>query len=204
MSVEEYTITAEDSIEALRNEYRDILEKFNPRYVKVERESAPEGTLCLLKITVNAPTFYLNSEKDTNPKPTDGLTFYVKVHNGFPKVKPNVYYPVEKHLASVNVFRNGTQCIDEWTANSTLVEAVEKTIRDIVHEPVVANYDSMANTDVCEWQKAKTASGAFPTIDMALLYKPETKQRPSMPSMPAQKIGRSRRINSTPPLPNRA
>ena len=170
MSTQAVTLTREDSIIALRNDYQELLSTFNPRVVQISREAAPEGTLCLLKVRVLAPTFKLCFESDRTPKAAGELTFFVKVYEGYPHVKPLVYYPPNCRLASVNVFVNGHQCTDKWLDNSSLRSLVEKTVRDIVHDTCVTRYDSMAYGEVENWQRAMEKRGAFPTIKLRELY----------------------------------
>ncbi|MEN6595120.1 MAG: hypothetical protein ABFC31_09300 [Clostridiaceae bacterium] len=170
MSFLPVTMTRDDSIIALRNDYQELLSTFNPHVVQISRESAPLGAMCLLKVRVIAPTFMLQSENDATPKSVGELTFFVKVLEGYPQVKPLVYYPPQRMLASVNVFPNGHQCTDEWLINSSLRSLVEKTARDIAHDPCVTRFDSMANRKVEEWQREMFRRKAFPTIDLKDLF----------------------------------
>jgi len=183
----------DQTIEIVTNEFLDIKSILMPRVV-MRRLPVNEGTLVLLEFTVTAPTYYITGPNDNNPKPTDSIKFFIDVKNGFPKVKPYVYYEAGKILASVNAFTNGAQCIDEWIydaehagRNSSLVCTVKKTIMDIIHDPVVSRYDSMANSSLQTWQKNKTASGEFPTCRLNTLIKTggdigEFKGRPALPT----------------------
>lgn len=170
MNTQPITLTKEDSIVALRNDYQELLSMFNPRVVLISREAAPAGAMCLLKVRVIAPTFMLQSENDVSPKSVGELTFFVKVFEGYPQVKPLVYYPPHCRLASVNVFFNGTQCTSDWFAYSSICTLVEKTVRDIVHDPCITRYDSMAYGGVANWQREMVKRGAFPTINLKDLY----------------------------------
>lgn len=164
-------ISSEDSVEALRNDYYALINAFNSNIVHIDRESAPIGTMCLLKITVKAPSHILSTEDDIHPKPVNELSFRIQVMNGYPLTKPRVFYPPDHRLASVNVFRTGAQCVDEWLQYSSLVTLAEKTIRDIIHDPNVSRYESMAYSPLKVWQKTMVENGTFPTIDVNQLFK---------------------------------
>lgn len=199
MVASEYRVTYEDSVEALKNELREIKETYDPNIVVIENERAPEGNLCLLKFTVKVPSFYLETEDDTNPKPASEMKFYIQVPSGFPKVKPLVFYPPNHRLASVNVFRNGHQCIDEWKDSSSLDGTVRKTLLDIIHDPVVTRYSSMANSSLEKWQKQKTEEGVLPTFETGRLFRKKNIGTPELPTRkPASSSGKN-----IPPLPTR-
>ncbi len=163
----------------LRNEYMDILDSVTDN-VKIERLSPPSGAILRLKVTVNAPSHYITGVGDNNPKPTDQMVFFVDVKNGYPRTKPSVYYPEGKILASINVFPTGAQCIDQWFydvkhagKNSTLAGTIRKTLMDIIHIPSVSRYDSMANSDLKDWQERMTRNHSLPTCHMDRVLKRE-------------------------------
>ena len=168
-----------DSMIALRNDKYELLHAFDPNIVKIEDEWCNAYFMAKFKVTVNAPTHYLTGDDMKSPKPTDSIVFYVEVPNGYPKTKPRVYYPAEKRLASVNVFppldkekMYASQCTDEWyPKTSSLFLLVEKTVRDIIHDPCVCRYDSMANSSLEDWHRENVKKGCFPTIDPAEIYK---------------------------------
>ena len=58
---EEVSITEEDSAEALKNDYKEIIRKYNPMYVTIQRVQAKTGEAMHLKVTVKAPSHYLTS-----------------------------------------------------------------------------------------------------------------------------------------------
>ena len=206
----------EQTVEIIKNEYLEIMEILTPRVV-MRRLPPEEGSLLLLEFTVNAPTYYITGSGDTNPKATDSIKFFIDVKNGFPKVKPDVYYEPGKILASINAFTIGVQCIDTWHydeehagSNSTLVGTVRKTIMDIIHDPVVSRYDSMANSSLATWQKNKTAAGEFPTCRLSNLLKSEGDARAvgTPPPVPVRSVGTpppvpARAMRTPPPLPTR-
>ncbi len=171
-----------DSLMALRNDEREMLAAFNPEKVRIEPTEAPTGMMSKYKVTVNVPTHYLEDNELKNPIPTNSIVFYVEVLNGYPKTKPRVYYPSGKRLASVNVFAPDAhnrmrcaQCTDEWyPKTSSLFLLVEKTVRDIIHDPSVCRYDSMANTSLETWHKENVKNKRFPTVDPAELYRKNT------------------------------
>jgi len=194
--------------EAIVNEFYAIKDLITEN-VTLTRESAPAGCVCLWRFDVNAPTHYLESPTDTVPKETNGISFWVKVKEGFPSVKPEVYYNVNKHLASVNAFRNGAQCIDDWIYdpshagnNSTLVKTVEKTIKDIIHDPSVSRFDSMANSDVMDWQKNNIRNHRFPTVPLSHVFRLDNGRGRAevVPNLPQKAVVA---INTPPALPTR-
>ena len=58
---EEVSMTEEDSAEALKNDYKEIIRKYNPMYVTIQRVQAKTGEAMHLKVTVKAPSHYLTS-----------------------------------------------------------------------------------------------------------------------------------------------
>lgn len=189
------TITEEDSVEALRNDYAELIHHFDPKYVVIQRFKPPAGSMLLLRVTVNAPSFYLNSRVDALPKATNQMYFYINVYNGYPKVKPAVYYPKDRYLASVNTFRDGAQCTDTWHTYSSITTLCEKTCRAIVQDPCVARFDSMANSSMENWQKERIKNGTFPTMMPGrLLYRKPTVALPTTPV-------HERPTKTPPPLP---
>ena len=160
-----------DTLLAIKNEYRDMINMLGHR-VKVERLPVAhgEGLLCKWKFNVNAPSYYISSKDDVDPKRTHNMVFYMELPNGFPKTAPKVYYPTDKMLASINVYRSGTQCIDTWYyddthsgGNSSVKGVVKKTLLDIIHEPSVSNFNSQANSSLCSWQRTMNEKGLLPT-----------------------------------------
>lgn len=183
-------VSETDSVEALRNDYGELITAFDPSHVIIQRLKAPKGSMLLLKVTVNAPSYYLTSRTDVVPKPTDRMWFYINVFNGYPKVKPSVFYPSDRYLAAVNTFRDGAQCTDAWHTYSSIAGLCEKTCRAIVQDPCVARFDSMANSAMEKWQRDKIRSGQFPTLDPADLLR----RKPA--AVPVAKLP-----NDPPPLP---
>lgn len=64
---EEVSITEEDSAEALKNDYKEIIRKYNPMYVTIQRVQAKTGEAMHLKVTVKAPSHYLITSFSVNP-----------------------------------------------------------------------------------------------------------------------------------------
>ena len=58
---EEVSITEEDSAEALKNDYKEIIRKYNPMYVTIQRAHAKPVEDMLLKVTVKPRSHYLTS-----------------------------------------------------------------------------------------------------------------------------------------------
>lgn len=60
-----------DTLLAIKNEYRDMINMLGHR-VKVERLPVAhgEGLLCKWKFNVNAPSYYISSKDDVDPKRT--------------------------------------------------------------------------------------------------------------------------------------
>lgn len=203
-----YELTKDLSREAYERDKKELLEAFNPRYVTIEQKTPPAGCMGLFKITVHAPSDILTHEEDTEPKPVDELEFFMKVNEYYPAIAPTVYFAPNRRLAGVNTFRNGKECIDKWGKFSSLRSVAEKTIRDIIHDPEVTRYDSMACSAVKDWQQRKTAEGAFPTLKPASLILRESAVPavstgpalpPPLPGMPSSST--AKRMLSPPPLP---
>ena len=166
MNVQTATLTREALMIALKNDYQELMSAFDPHRVQISREAAPAGAMCLLKVRVIAPTFILESENDVTPKPVGELTFFVKVYEGYPRVKPLVYYPPNCRLAAVNVYTNGAQSTGRWGRDGSLFTLVRETIRAILHDTRVAQYTSMSCCRLEAWQKAMEREGMFPSMNL--------------------------------------
>ena len=192
----DYSVTTEDSIEAITNDYLQIKRMYNPRYVSIQRTQAGKGEALHLKVTVNAPSHYLTSEDDFSPKACNSMTTDIVCYPGYPIEGITAYYAKNHYLASPNVFRSGRACIDTWVPfTSSLITVVEKLVHDMIHDPAVNKYDSMANFHLEDWHKKGVSSGAFPTINPKLLYAADTS------SLPPRKA--TVNAGGTPPLPGR-
>jgi len=73
---------------------------------------------------------------------------------------------------------------------------VDKLVRDMIHDPGVTRYESMANSSVAQWHKDGVAAKRFPTIHPKLLYAPE------LMVLPPRK-GTVNPMTAPPPLPGR-
>ena len=192
----EVSITEEDSVAALKNDYQEIVRRYNPKYVTIQRVQAKAGEAMHLKITVKAPSHYLNSNDDRSPKPCKSMTVDIICYPGYPLRSVSASYASDHYLASPNVFRSGSACIDTWIPfTSSLTTVVDKLVRDMIHAPGVTRYDSMANSSVAQWHKDSVAAGRFPTIHPKTLYAPE------MTALPPRRAA-SKPV-SAPPLPGR-
>lgn len=189
----------DDVREAIVNEYRDIKELLTEN-VLITRLTAPAGSICLWRFDVNAKSHYLIGKDDTVPKETEITTFWLDVKDGYPKVKPYVYYMPDRRLASINVFRNGAQCIDEWKYdekhagnNSSLLTTVQKTIKDIIHDPSVSRFDSMANDKLAEWQRENIMNHNFPTCKLSHVFNigRDANAGNVVPELPVRTVNRS-------------
>lgn len=173
------SITAEDSVEAIKNDYEELLRKYNPDIVAIQRLQAKAGEAMHLKITVKAPTHYLASSSDDVPKACNYMDVFIICYPGYPLKSVSVHYDKSRYLASPNVFRSGNACIDTWIPfTSSLISVVDKLVRDIIHDPNVTRYESMANSSMKEWHMKGVSSGKFPTIMPKLLYAPERRALP--------------------------
>lgn len=191
------SITDDDSVEALKNDFQEIVRKYNSKYVKIQRVQAKSGEAMHITVTVNAPSHYLVTSEDSSPKPCDSMTADIICYPGYPLKAVSVTYAKDHYLASPNVFRSGNACIDTWIPfTSSLTTVVEKLVRDMVHDPSVTRYDSMANSSVSQWHKDGVASGRFPTMNPKLLYAPE------VTVLPPRRMA-SKATNVPPPLPGR-
>lgn len=193
----EVTITEDDSKEALKNDYQEIIRKYDPRYVTIQRIRATDGEALHIHITVNAPSHYLTSSDDCTPKPCSSMSADIICYPGYPLKSVEAYYDSNHYLASPNVFTSGRACIDAWIPfTSSLVTVVDKLVHDMIHDPNVTRYDSMANRRVEKWHKDGVAAGRFPTIPPRNLYVRDT---PALPPRRTQNTSSA----TPPPLPER-
>lgn len=193
----EVSITEEDSVEALKNDYQEIVRKYNPRYVEIQRVRAHAGEALHLKVTVKAPSYYLETNEDASPKACDSMTVDIICYPGYPIKAISAAYPADHYLASPNVFRSGNACIDNWIPfTSSLTTVVDKLVRDMIHDPSVTRYDSMANSMMEQWHRDGVSAGQFPTINPKLLYAPE------LTALPPRRTAAKPAV-TPPPLPNR-
>lgn len=191
------SITEEDSAEALKNDYQEIVRKYNPKYVTIQRVQAKPGEAMHIKVTVKAPSHYLTTNDDSTPKACEAMTVDIICYPGYPLKFVSASYASDYYLASPNVFRSGSACIDTWIPlTSSLTTVVDKLVHDMIHDPVVTRYDSMANSSMAQWHKNGVAAGRFPTIAPKLLYAPE------LTALPPRKVtGQS--VIAPLPLPGR-
>jgi len=192
----EVSISEEDSAEALKNDYNEIIRKYNAKLVSIQRVQAKAGEAMHLRVTVKAPSHYLTTNNDFSPKACDSMAADIICFPGYPLKSVSASYASDHYLASPNVFRNGNACIDTWIPlTSSLVTVVEKLVHDMIHDPTVTRYDSIANPSMEDWHKSCVTAGRFPTIEPKLLYAPERTVLPP------------RRVTSkpvtAPPLPGR-
>lgn len=80
----EISLTEEDSIEALKNDRDALLRRYNTQRVTVRQVKAQEGEAMRFQLTLHAPTHYLTSEDDTEPKPCDEMTCTLVCMPGYP------------------------------------------------------------------------------------------------------------------------
>ena len=166
-----YTLQESESAEALKNDYYELMRTYDKRYVKIERIRAEYGEALHLRITVYARSHYLTSLFDKRPKVCESMSVEVICYPGYPLKAVTAKYDRNHYLASPNVFKSGIACIDRWKPlKSSLLTVVEKLVMDIIHNPTVTRYDSMANSELSEWHYKGCKSGEFPTVDPALLY----------------------------------
>lgn len=189
----EISLTEEDSIEALKNDRDALLRRYNTQRVTVRQVKAQEGEAMRFQLKLHAPTHYLTGEDDTEPKPCDEMTCTLVCMPGYPITPMKAGYAPDRHLASPNVGRSGWACIDEWKVGvSSMLTVGDKLLHDMIHDPSVTRYDSVANSDVVAWHKRGVERGAFPTIAPKELWAPE------IPPLP-----RRRAVVTPPPLPRR-
>lgn len=190
------SISENDYLEALENDYLDLQRRYNARYVTIQKIHAEPGEALHLVVTVNAPSHYLTSLNDKAPKECRGMSVHIICYPGYPLKSVYAYYAPDHFLASPNVFRSGVACIDNWIPfTSSLTTVVDKLVHDMIHDPVVTRYDSMANGDMEQWHKSGVASRQFPTLPPKLLYVPD------LPPRRPRHAAASRPI--PPPLPPR-
>ncbi len=190
------TISDSDCVMALSNDYRELIRTYDPRRVSITRIQAAEGEALHLKVTVHAPTHYLTGPHDHTPKPAQSMSFDIIAYPGYPLKAVRAYYDPARYLASPNVFRSGAACIDEWRIfTSSLLTVCDKLVRDVIHDPNVTLYSSMANAYMEDWHRKGAAAKRFPTIPTKLLYAPDA------PPLPRRSSTGSKPVSATPPLP---
>ncbi len=193
----EVSVTEEDSVEALNNDYKEIAQKYDPKVVTIQRVQTQAGEALHLKVTVKAPTHYLTSNLDMKPKACGFMTADIICYPGYPLKSVAASYAPDHYLASPNVFRSGHACIDTWIPlTSSLPKVVDKLVHDMIHDPNVTRYDSTANPYMKQWHEDGVAAGRFPTIPPKRLY--ASAVRPLPPRRAASKPPAA-----TPPLPHR-
>lgn len=159
----EVSITEEDSTEALKNDYQGIVRRYNSKYVTIQRVQAKTGEAMHLQVTVRALSHYLTTNEDSAPKACDSMTADISCYHGYPLKSVSVSYASDHYLTSPNVFRSGNACIDTWIPfTSSLTKVVDKLVRDMIHDPGVTRYESMANSSVAQWHKDGVTAERFP------------------------------------------
>ena len=163
----------------------------------IQRVQAQAGEALHLKVTVKAPSHYLTTKEDSTPKACDSMTANIICYPGYPLKSVSAYYAPKRYLASPNVFRSGSACIDTWIPfTSSLTTVVDKLVHDMIHDPAVTRYDSMANSSVAQWHRDGVAAGRFPTLSPKRLYAPE------VTALPPRRAA-SKPVTVPPPLPGR-
>lgn len=191
------SVTEEDSREALKNDYNAIMRIYDPKYVKIRKVRAEPGEALHLKVTVNAPTHYLDGPEDAKPKECSSMTVDIICYPGYPLRAVRAHYDEHRYLASLNVFRSGDACIDRWIPmTSSLITVTEKLVRDMIHDTSVTREDSRANSSVSNWYSDCVSKGKFPVVEPKLLFAPE------QTALPPRRTARSVH-EAPPPMPRR-
>ena len=198
-----YTLRESESTEALKNDYDELMRTYDPGYVKIERIKAGQGEALHLRVTVNARSHYLTSPRDKRPKACDSMSVEVICYPGYPLKAVTAMYDRNHYLASPNVFKSGIACIDSWKPlKSSLLTVVQKLVMDMIHNPTVTRYDSMANAALFEWHRKGSKSGEFPTVDPSMLY--ARRDDTSSPCLPPRRgTAVQTRKPALPPMPPR-
>ena len=183
-----HTISINDahSREAIVNDYKELMKTYNPQLVHIERLQTKPGEMLHLKITTLAPSHYLESTTDENPKPCSSMSAHVVLYLGYPLKAISAYYDPDHYLASPNVFRSGKACIDKWVPmTSSLLSVARKLILDMIHSDSVTLYNSPANSSMIQWHQQGNASGIFPTIPPERLFAAAPRTLPPRRPRPA-------------------
>lgn len=80
------TLTIEDAMIALKNDYQELLNAFGPYEVEISDEPVRPGVICVLKVHVFCLHFILGSQSDMIPEPAWVKTYYFEVPEGYPQV----------------------------------------------------------------------------------------------------------------------
>ena len=158
------SITEEDSAEALKNDYQEIVRKYNPKYVTIQRVQAKPGEAMHIKVTVKAPSHYLTTNDDSTPKACEAMTVDIICYPGYPLKSVSASYASDYYLASPNVFRSGSACIDTWIPlTSSLTTVVDKLVHDMIHEKF-PQYVTDANITIGHKKKVITRANRIIAI----------------------------------------
>lgn len=164
------SISDADSREAIKNDYAEIMKRYHPDRVRIQRIQTKPGEELHLRVTTLAPSHYLESSTDTNPKACDSMAVDIIVYLGYPLKAVSACYPANHYLASPNVYPSGRCCINTWIPYvSSLLTVVEKLVMDMIHWKEVTIYSPPANASMVKWHKDGVAEGRFPTIQPKLL-----------------------------------
>lgn len=176
-------MTPEDCEEAVRNDCRELLQRYNPNIVNIRRKQAGPGELLHLEIGVRAPSYYLSGKEDLVPKSCNGMSAEMIVKDtGYPLMENTieVYYPVNRRLASANVFRSGKACIDKHVPlKSTILNVADKILNDMIYNTKYNRFDSPACSELVDWHR-----GRKPTIDPKSLYPRRSSLPPRRKALP--------------------
>lgn len=190
-------LSDEDSVAAIRNDCDELLRRYNPEHVAIQRLKAAPGEVLHLLVTAHHITsHYLTSPEDVEPKSCSAMSVHIVVHMGYPGKSIEAWYEPACYLASPNVFTSGWACIDIWKPfKSSMISVCDKLLLDMVHDPEVTNYQSRANPheEITEWHKGGAAKYDFPTINPRKLFSREGMVRASDQT----------KKNAPPPLPGR-
>ena len=165
---------------ALENDLNKLKTYFNPKYVNIYRIPLKPGCSYCLKFVVNAPSYVVHSNEQTEPTRVSSVTFFMDIYSGYPAKKPRVYYGDTSWLYHINVFSDShSQCTDRWVnGNSNLCELAEKTVRAIVFDKSVRRYNSMATSGPEKWMRIMEEKNKLPTMDFTLLLRRYQRRQP--------------------------
>ncbi len=172
-----------DDIHAFHEQWKDVVDRYNPEIVLLRREKPVAGTLARIVFEMNlskvkhprsgSPSkFIVHRENELLLSRTDRLSGEIVILPNFPTSRPKVRFLNNQIPQHVNVFRSGAMCIGSSEV-TVLYIMLDNIFRACIYDPdpSVANYESAADPTAKEWQKEKEKAREFPIMNPTLLFR---------------------------------
>ena len=169
-------------IAAVRRDYHEMLETFNPQRVEVLRAYTPPDLLCCIRVRVNAPTYSVLRSRRIHPKSCKYLDCEIRVKKGYPCNPPTVWFYGDRILASPGVTGTGLFQRPPRPDGNRFTAIVMDVIRamlyaDLHEAPEAA--DPVRAQALSDWQQTMQRRGKFPTDTMERYLRHPTPDAPS-------------------------